>query len=333
MIIGNAQFDRRQVLVASGVAISALASLLAWSPAPAQTYPSQDLHFICGFPPGSGADVLVRYYAEQIRLLIGRTVIVENKVGASGQIAMESLVRSKPDGHTLHLTAGVAPAVSLALYKTYTIDPEKQLQIAATLSRQPYMIAVHSSKPYKTLAELTAVLKQKGDKGSYGVSNPGSLVVAEMYKTTMGLQTVQVEYRTGADAANDLSTGALDFFSADPIFGAAMARKGDWRILSISSGERVQAVGDLPTLKEQGVDVDINAWWAVFAPQATPKPVIEQINKWFVEIVSSEKTKTFMSQFGGDTLIETPEEGQARMLRDIKNWADYARVAKIKKLD
>ena len=76
MIIGIAQFDRRQVLVASGVAISALASLLAWSPAPAQTYPSQDLHFICGFPPGSGADVLVRYYAEQVRSLIGRTVIV-----------------------------------------------------------------------------------------------------------------------------------------------------------------------------------------------------------------------------------------------------------------
>ena len=99
---------------------------------------------------------------------------------------------------------------------------------------------------------------------------------------------------------NDISSGALDFFSADPIFGTAMARKGDWRILAISSGERVQAVGDLPTLKEQGVDVDINAWWAVFAPQATPKPVIEQINKWFVEIVSSEKTKTFVSQFGGD---------------------------------
>ena len=270
--------------------------------------------------------MLVRYYAEQIRPLTGRTVIVENKPGAQGQIAMETLVRAKPDGHTLHLTAGVAPAVSLALYKTYTIDPEKQLQIAATLSRQPYMIAVHSSKPYKTLADLTAVLKQKGDKASYGVSNPGSLVVAEMYKTVMGLPTVQVDYKSSPDAVNDLASGALDFFSADPIFGSAMARKGEWRILAISSAERVKAVGDLPTLKEQGVDVDITAWWGVYAPQATPKPVIEQINKWFVEVVGSEKTKTFMAQFGGDTLIETPEAGQARMLRDIKNWADYVRV-------
>jgi tripartite-type tricarboxylate transporter receptor subunit TctC len=303
------------------------------SPAPAQTYPSQDIHFICGFAPGSGADVLVRYYAEQIRPLAGRAVIVENKPGAQGQIAMETLVRAKPDGHTLHLTAGVGPAASLALYQTYTIDPEKQLQIAATLSRQPYMIAVHSSKPYKTLADLTAALKQKGDKASYGVSNPGSLVVAEMYKTVVGLPTVQVDYKSSPDAVNDLASGALEFFSADPIFGSAMARKGEWRILAISSAERVKAVGDLPTLKEQGVDVDITAWWGVFAPQATPKPVIEQVNKWFVEVVGSEKTKTFLAQFGGDAMIETPEVGQARMLRDIKNWADYARVAKIKKLD
>jgi tripartite-type tricarboxylate transporter receptor subunit TctC len=320
----------RNTLLSLSVVLGALATT---SQAQAQTYPSQDLHFICGFPPGSGADVLVRYYAEQVRTLIGRTVIVENKPGAQGQIAMETLVRAKPDGHTLHLTAGVAPAVSLALYKTYTIDPEKQLQIAATLSRQPYMIAVHSSKPYKTLADLTAALKQKGDKASYGVSNPGSLVVAEMYKTVMGLPTVQVDYKSSPDAVNDLASGALEFFSADPIFGAAMARKGEWWILAISSAERVKALGDLPTLKEQGVDVDITAWWGVFAPQATPKPVIEQINKWFAEVVGSEKTKTFMAQFGGDTLIETPEVGQARMLRDINNWADYARTAKIKKLD
>lgn len=309
------------------------AAFLAVSQAPAQTYPSQDIHFIAGFPPGSGADILVRYYAEQIRPLAGRTVIVDNKPGAQGQIAMESLVRSKPDGHTLHLTAGTGPALSLALYKTYTIDPEKQLQIAATLSRQPYMIAVHSSTPHKTLADLTAALKKKGDKGNYGTSNPGTLVVAEMYKAVMGLSTLQVNYKSSTDAVNDVASGALDFFAADPIFGATMARKGEWRILAISSAERVAAVGDLPTMKEQGVDIDITAWWGVFASKATPKPVIDQVNKWFVEVVGSEKTKAFMAQFGGDVMIETPEAGTARMLREVKNWADYVRIAKIKKLD
>jgi tripartite-type tricarboxylate transporter receptor subunit TctC len=101
----------RNTLLSLSVVLGALATI---SQAQAQTYPSQDLHFICGFPPGSGADVLVRYYAEQVRALIGRTVIVENKPGARGQIAMETLVRA--DDHTLHLTAGVA-SVEPSLYR------------------------------------------------------------------------------------------------------------------------------------------------------------------------------------------------------------------------
>ncbi len=321
---------RRTALLGLSFFVGAFVTI---SSAQAQTYPSQDLHFIVGFPPGSGADTLVRYYAEQIRPLSGRTVIVENRPGANGLIAMETLARSKPDGHTLHLTAGTGPALSLALYKTYTIDPEKQIQIAATLSRQPYMIAVHANTPYKTLADLTAALKKKGDKGNYGTSNPGTLVVAEMYKAIMGLSTLQVNYKSSTDAVNDVTSGALDFFSADPIFGSSMARKGEWRILAISSADRVAAVGDIPTMKEQGVDVDITAWWGVFAPKATPKPVIDQINKWFVEVMNSEKSKAFVAQFGGDTLIETPEAGTARMLHEVKAWADYVRVAKIQKLD
>lgn len=310
-----------------------LGAFAATSPAQAQTYPSQDVHFICAFAPGSGADVLVRYYAEQFRALTGKTVIVDNKPGAQGQIGMETMVRAKPDGHTLHLNSGVSPAVSLALYNTYTIDPEKQIQVAATMSRQPYMLAVHASTPYKTLADLTAALKKKGDKGSYGVSNPASLIVAEMYKTVMGLSTVQVDYKSSPDAVNDLASGALDFYSVDSIFGSAMARKGEWRILAVSSAERVQAVGDMPTMKEQGIDVDITGWWAVFAPKATPKPVIDQINKLFGEIVKSEKSQAFTTQYAADTLIETPEVATAHMLRDVKNWAEYARIAKIKKRD
>lgn len=320
----------RKVILGLGIALSAFAV----SPqAQAQTYPSQDLHFICGFAPGAGADILVRYYAEQIRQITGRNVIVENKPGAQGQIAQQTVIRSKPDGYTFNLTAGNGPAANLALYKNADRDPENQLQIAATLSRQPYMIAVHTNSPIKTLAELTAHLKKKGDKGSYGVSNPGSLVVAEMYKTVMGLPTVRVDYKSSPDAVNDMNTGALDFFSADPIFGSTMQRKGDWRILAISSADRVKALGDLPTLKEQGVDVDITAWWAVFMPKATPRPIIDQVHKWFVEVVSSEKTKAFLAQSGADPFIETADEGQAHMIRDIKNWAEYVRIAKIKQFE
>jgi len=302
---------------------------LAITAAPAQQFPTQDIHFFCGFPPGSGADVLVRYFAEKVRPLTGKNIVVENKVGAGGNIAMEHVARSKPDGYNVFVQAGSGAAAFMSLRKEPSIDVAKQIQIAGTINRQPYMIAVHSSKPYKTLAELTAVLKEKGDKGSYGSANPSSTITAEFYKQTLGLKTVEVPYRTGQDMVNDVASGQLEFVSADPVQALSMHRKGDWRILAISSGERLIATGDLPTLKEQGVPLDLTGWWAAMVPAGTPKPILDQYHKWFAEVVGSEETKKFLAQFGGDPLIESPEVAQARLLNDIKAWGDYVRMAKI----
>jgi tripartite-type tricarboxylate transporter receptor subunit TctC len=309
----------------------AVAAGLAFAPsaAIAQQYPAQDIHFVCAFPPGSGADVLVRFFAEKVRPLTGKTVIVENKAGAGGHIALEYVARAKPDGHTIFVHAGSGVAASMSLLKNPSVDVAKQIQIAGTINRQPYMIVVHSSKPYKTLADLTTVMKQKGDKSSYGTSNPSSTILAETYKNVMGLKSVQVDYRTGADMVNDIASGALDFGAADPVQALSMHKKGDWRILGISSGERLIATGDLPTMTEQGIKMDVTGWWAAMVPTGTPKPVVDQINKWFAQAVGSEETKKFLAQFGGDPLIETPEKAQARLIKDIKEWADNVKLAKI----
>ena len=297
--------------------------------ASAQQYPNQDIHFICAFPPGSGADVLVRYFSEKVRPLTGKTIIVENKVGAGGYIGLEYVARAKPDGYTVFVHAGSGVAASMSLLKAPSVDVIKQIQIAGTINRQPYMIVVHQSKPYKTLAELTAAMKEKGEKATYGTSNPSSTILAEIYRNTTGVKAVQVDYKTGADMVNDVASGALDFASADPVQALSMQRKGDWRILGISSGQRLQATGDLPTMAEQGVPMDVTGWWAAMVPAGTPKAAIDQINKWFVEAVGSDETKKFLGQFGGDPLIETPDQGQARLVKDVKEWADYVRLAKI----
>ena len=131
------------------------------------------------------------------------------------------------------------------------------------------------------------------------------------------------------DRVNDIASGALDFGSADPVQALAMQKKGDWRILGISSGERLKATGDLPTMSEQGIKMDVTGWWAAMVPQGTPKPVVEQINKWFAEVGKQEDTRKFLAQFGGDPLAETPDVAQARLLKDIKDWADYVKLAKI----
>ena len=196
---------------------------LAISTTSAQQFPAQDIHFFCGFPPGSGADVLVRYFAEKIRPLTGKNIIVENKVGAGGNIAMEYVARSKPDGYTVFVHAASGVAAFMSLRKVPSVDVAKEIQVAGTINRQPYMIAVHSNTPYKTLADLTAVLKEKGDKGSYGSAISSGTITAEYYKQAFGLKTVEVPYRAGPDIANDLASGHLDFASIDPVVGLEYA--------------------------------------------------------------------------------------------------------------
>jgi tripartite-type tricarboxylate transporter receptor subunit TctC len=314
----------------AAIPAAALAIMLALpAGAQAQQYPAQDIHFICAFPPGSGADVLVRYFAEKVRPLTGKNIIVENRAGAGGNIALTHVAKSKPDGYTVFVHAGSGVAASMSLFKNPTVDVAKDIQIAGTINQQPYMIVVQATKPYKTLADLTKAMKEKGEKATYGTSNPSSTILAEIYKNTTGVKAVRVEYRTGADMVNDLISGQLDFASADPVQALSMAKKGDWRILGISTGKRLVATGNLPTMSEQGIKMDVTGWWAAMVPAATPKPVVEQINKWFAQVVSADDTKKFLAQFGGDALVEAPAVAQARMVKDVKEWSDNVKLAKI----
>ncbi len=131
----------------------------------AQDYPSQDIRLICGFPPGSGADVFVRYFADKLRPIAGRTVVVENKVGAASNIATEYVARSKPDGHTLYPFAGTTVAASMHLFKNPPVDVGKAIRVAATTSNLAFMLVVDAKSPHKTVAELTAADEAEGQSG------------------------------------------------------------------------------------------------------------------------------------------------------------------------
>jgi tripartite-type tricarboxylate transporter receptor subunit TctC len=307
----------------------ALTAIVAPSGATAQQYPSRDIRFICAFPPGSGADVLVRFFAEQLRPIAKRTIIVENRSGAGGNIALEYVARSKPDGYTIFVHAGSAVAAGMHLFKKPPVDVGKAIQIGATINRQPFMLVVDAKSPYKTVADLTAAMKNKGDKASYAAAAPTGRIMGELYNQAAGLKAVEVNYKTAPDSLNDMLSGAVDFGMHDPVFSLAQAREGRLRILAVSTGQRLAANPNMPTMAESGVPMDLTGWWAVMLPTGTPKPVIDQLHAWFVQIVGSDSTKAFLNKFGGDPLIETPAQGQERFLKDIKAWGDYVRMAKI----
>lgn len=314
-------------------AAAAAATLLHLSAAQAQdsdpSYPSREIKFVCGFPAGSGADTYVRYYAEKLRPIVGRTIVVENRVGANGNIATAYAAKSKPDGHTIYLNAPSGLAANMHLFKNPGTDSTKELIVAATLNRQSFMITVAADKPWKTMADLIGDLRKKGDKASYATNNPTGRVTGAWLKSVLKLDSLEVQYKTGADTLNDLASGALDFAVHDPVTGLAQANAGRLRILAVSVKDRMKAIPDIPTLAEFGAPVDLPSWWAALVPTATPKPVVDKINAMFNQVTGTEETKQFFAKFGADPMMLPPEQAQQLFLDDYKAWGDHIKLAKI----
>jgi tripartite-type tricarboxylate transporter receptor subunit TctC len=153
--------------------------------------------------------------------------------------------------------------------------------------------------------------------------------MGELYKNATGITAVEVNYKTDNDSLNELSTGKLDYAMHNPVFALSQQREGRTRILAVSTATRLDAAAELPTMTELGIPMDLTGWWAAMVPTGTPRPVIDQIHKWFVEMVSSSETKAFLNKFGGDPYINTPEKGQELFLKAIKEWGEYVRMAKI----
>jgi tripartite-type tricarboxylate transporter receptor subunit TctC len=296
----------------------------------AQDYPNREIHIICAIAPGSGADVIVRYIAEKMRVLMKQPVIVENKPGASGNIATEYSARAKPDGYTIYVHAGSAIAANMHLFKRPPVDITTALQVVATINRQPFMLVVDAKRPWTTVANLTQYVQQRGDKTSYATVGPIARVMGALYNQATGVSAVEVQYKTAMDSLNDMASGALDYAMQDPQFSLAQAREGRLRILAVSTGARLAANPDLPTMQEAGVPgIDLMGWFAAMVPAGTPRPIADQLNAWFNQVVSQDDTRQFLNRFGGDPWITTPEQGQARLQHDVDAWADYVRVARI----
>jgi tripartite-type tricarboxylate transporter receptor subunit TctC len=319
---GKTRIGRRGFL--GGLAAVGLAR-----PALAQQYPSQDIHFVCAFPGGSSSDAIVRFVAERVRPLAGRTIIVENRFGASGNVAAEHVMRSKPDGHTIFVHAASAVAANMHIFRKPPIDARKEVQVAGTIHRQPFMMAIDAKRPWKTLADVTAYLKEKGDKATYATYASTATVMGELYKQATGTKAVEVPYRVGADTLNDLASGAVDYGMYDPVFAMAQAREGRLRILGVSTGQRLQAVAEIPTMTELGAPMDLTGWFAAMVPAATPRPIVDTINGWFRTVIATDEAKAFLNRFGGDPWVASVDEAQARLIKDVDDWREYVRIAKI----
>jgi tripartite-type tricarboxylate transporter receptor subunit TctC len=151
-----------------------------------------------------------------------------------------------------------------------------------------------------------------------------------IYKETARLPAVEVNYKMAQDSLNDMASGTVDFGCHDPVFALSQAREGRLRILAVASARRLAAAPDLSSMTELGYPMDLMGWFAAMVPAATPRPVVDQVNRWFNQILATDETRSFLTSYGGDPWSSTPDEGQARLLKDIQDWEEYVRIAKLK---
>ena len=325
--------SRRNFLRSAAAASVALPSLSGGAFAQ-KGWPARDIHAICGFPPGTGADIFVRFYAKQLQDRVGKTVLTENKVGAFGNIATEYVARSKPDGCTIYIAPGSSfLAAAPALFKKLSFDPVNDFEHVTTLAKLPFLLVVATDGPYKDVPGLVKDLKAKGDKASYGsIANTG-LVGSELFKANFGLQTVEVKYKDAGGMFNDLVGGNIAFAHIDPGSASGHLKAGKVRALATTSKERFGALPDVPSAAEVGItNSDLIAWWSVHTPKGTPRPILDRLEKEFNEIAGSEEHRKFATPLGNDPFVGNSKVLKELLVKDIKAWSEFARLAKIEPL-
>ena len=299
--------------------------------AQAQDYPAHEIRSLCNYAPGSGADIIVRFYSDRLAKLAGKPVIVENKVGANGSLATDALAKSRPDGYTILITPASSTIASAPyLFRSLPFDTEKDFAAVTTIASLSFVIMVDAAKPVKSIDELIAQLKSRPNDGFYGTTNNTGVIAAELFKTKAGLRTTYVPYKQNAQALTDLLLGQLDFLTFDATWAAGQAKGGKIRILAATATKRSVALPDVPTLTELGYGGnDVSPWWGVVVAAGTPRPVIDRLAAWLNQITNAEDTKQFLANSAFDPLPGSPDQMQALLKSDAARWKRYVELAKI----
>lgn len=323
--------DRRTFVGATLAAASA--ELAPFSGALAQTddYPPGSIKAVAMFPPGSGADVKIRFYANKLAEKLGATVVVENKAGAMGYIATEYVARAKPDGLTIYIAPGSSMfAAAPVLFKNLKFDPVNDFEHITTLNFSAFVLCVAGASPIKSIPELTALLKKKGTSGSYASIAPPSVAFGETYKSRFNLETVEVKYKDQGPLIVDVINGVVDFTTIDVITVAGLIKDGRLRPLAMASAERLKSIPDIPGAEEAGIPgLDIKNWWSVAVPAKTPKAILDKLEAAFNQIATEPDTLKFLFDNGSDPMPGTSRSVKELLLKDIANWREYAKIAKI----
>ncbi len=307
-----------------------LAAVLAAPPAFAQ---EGILRIVLGYPAGATSDILSRLVAEHMRGTLGRPVIVENKVGAGGQIANEAVKAAAPDGNTILIT----PVATMAIFPhsfagRLRYDPFKDFVPVAHLSNFQLGLGVGSAVPAKTLADYVAAVKKDPKLGFYASAASGSIphFFGVMFARTAGIELTHVPYKGTAPALQALAGGEVSAISTVAADIGTLVRGGKARLLAVSGEKRMSAFPDVPTFRESGYDLVALPWYAMFAPTGTPQPAIEKYSKAAIAAMHDPVLHAKLEQMGLEPTGLGPEALAKILKADYERWGPVIRASGFK---
>jgi len=315
----------------TGIAVTTQAIAQASNAAPPNNAQAP-IKLIVPFTPGTGIDLIARTVGPRLAQRMGRPVVVENKVGASGNIGTEAVVRATPDGQTLLVSVNTL-VMNRSLYAGLSFDPVKDLAPVILTSWGQLLLVTHPKSNFKTAADLVAAAKVSPGRINYaspGVGTPHHLSM-ELFKNTANVYLTHIPYRGTAPAVSDLLGGQVDAMFLPIHVALPQIKAGKLIALGIGSDQRHPLLPSVPTLAEaKAGKVNVDMWYGIFAPKNTPTEIVQALNKEIKTILASDDIQKAFQPQGMDPTSSTPEEFGKLVERDASRWADLIKAQNIK---
>jgi tripartite-type tricarboxylate transporter receptor subunit TctC len=307
-----------------------LACLIFLAPilAGAQTWPAKPVHVIVSSGPGGTADILARMIGERLAPALGQPVVIENRPGAGGHLGAGLVVRAEPDGYTLLMSGSPTHSVGPHLFKRLTYEPMRDVPPVAMVAIAPNLLVANASLPVKSLDDLVALARAKPGQLTYSSAGNGTSghLAAELLKSMARVDMRHVPYKSGPEAVTGVLSGDVNFIFFTVPALLPQVEAGKLRALSITSAARSQLVPNVPTVAEAGFPgFEVLAWYALFAPRETPKPIVARLSAEIEKIVHLPDMREKMVQLGAEPRYMSPEQLTSFVSVESPKWGQLIR--------
>jgi tripartite-type tricarboxylate transporter receptor subunit TctC len=297
----------------------------------AQGYPAKPVRLIVTYPPGGSSDLMSRVYGAKLSELWSQPVIVESKPGAAGSIGMDFAARQPSDGYTF-VVGNLQPVAVNPLLSQVPYSIQKDFVAVSQISQGPNVLVVQTDSPFKSLADVIAYAKANPGKLNYGTSGPGSVshLSSEMLKNITKAQVVEVPYKGGVLAVQDLLGGQIQFIFSDTLPAMQHIRAGKLRALCVTGESRYELLPDQALCQNDARGLVAVNWWGVLYPAGTPKHIVDKLHADTVKVLADADTKKRFADLGVETKASTPSEFSAFIKAETDKYAKLIKEANIK---